>query len=112
MHFIRRPGTGPAPIPIILSHGGPGPSGTTARSSSLADPAAHGGDPVGAFDVIVPSLGGFGFSTPTSGDMNFWKMADVWHALMTDVLGYPKYAASGTDYGSLVPQAAVRGRPT
>jgi pimeloyl-ACP methyl ester carboxylesterase len=103
VHFIRRPGSGPVPIPIILSHGWPWTFWDYSKViEPLADPAAHGGDPADAFDVIVPSLAGFGFSTPTSGDMNFWKMADVWHALMTDVLGYPKYAASGTDYGSLV----------
>jgi pimeloyl-ACP methyl ester carboxylesterase len=103
VHFIRRPGSGPAPIPIILSHGWPWTFWDYSKViEPLADPAAHGGDPADAFDVIVPSLEGFGFSTPTSGDMNFWKMADVWQTLMTDVLGYPKYAASGTDYGALV----------
>ena len=103
VHFIRQPGRGPAPIPIILSHGWPWTFWDYSKViEPLADPAAHGGDPADAFDVIVPSLAGFGFSTPTSGDMNFWKMADVWHALMTDRLGYPKYAASGTDYGALV----------
>ena len=103
VHFIRRPGTGPAPIPIILSHGWPWTFWDYSKViEPLADPAAHGGDPSDAFDVIVPSLAGFAFSTPTSGDMNFWKMADVWHTLMTETLGYPKYAASGTDYGSLV----------
>lgn len=64
---------------------------------------SFGGDPADAFDVIVPSLVGFGFSTPvTDGSMNFWKMADLWHALMTETLGYEMYAAGGSDYGSLV----------
>ena len=51
----------------------------------LADPGAHGGDPADAFDVIVPSVPGFGFSTPLPGnpDMVFWKVADLWHTLMT-----------------------------
>jgi pimeloyl-ACP methyl ester carboxylesterase len=50
----------------------------------LADPAAHGGDPAEAFEVIVPSFPGFGFSTPLpdNPDMNFW-VADLWHTLMT-----------------------------
>jgi pimeloyl-ACP methyl ester carboxylesterase len=54
----------------------------------LADPAAHGGDPAEAFEVIVPSFPGFGFSTPLpdNPDMNFW-VADLWHTLMTGVLG-------------------------
>jgi len=70
----------------------------------LADPAAYGGDPAEAFDVIIPTLPGWGFSTPLpdNPDMNFWKIADLWHELMTDVLGNEKYAAAGSDMGSLV----------
>ena len=47
----------------------------------LADPAAHGGDPAEAFEVIVPSFPGFGFSTPLPGnpDLIFWTVADLWH---------------------------------
>ena len=103
VHFIREPGRGPAPIPIILSHGWPWTFWFWSKViRPLADPASHGGDPAEAFDVIVPSLAGFGFSTPTAGDMNHWKMAELWNTLMTDVLGYPRYAAGGSDYGSLV----------
>jgi hypothetical protein len=51
---------------------------------SLADPAACGSDPADAFDVIVPSLPGFGFPGPLTGfsDINFWKVSDLWHTLM------------------------------
>jgi hypothetical protein len=62
----------------------------------LVDPAAYGGDPAEAFEVIVPSVPGFGFSTPlpVNPDMNFWKVADLWHTLLTGVLGgAPKSAA-------------------
>ncbi len=52
--------------------------------------------------MIVPSLPGFGYSTPTRPDMNFWKIADVWHELMTQTLGHTKYAAAGCDVGALV----------
>jgi pimeloyl-ACP methyl ester carboxylesterase len=69
----------------------------------LSDPAAFGGDAADAFDVIVPSLPGFGFSTPLpKPDMNFWKIADLFHKLMTEVLGNTRYAAGGSDMGSLV----------
>ena len=103
VHFIREPGKGPAPIPLILSHGWPWTFWFWSKViRPLADPASHGGDPADAFDVIVPSLAGFGFSTPTAGDMNHWKMADIWNTLMTETLGYPKFAAGGSDYGSLV----------
>jgi pimeloyl-ACP methyl ester carboxylesterase len=68
------------------------------------DPAAFGGDPADAFDVIVPSVPGFGFPGPLAGfpDVNFWKVADLWHVLMTQTLGYEKYAAGGCDIGGLV----------
>ena len=104
IHFIRRQGTGPAPIPLIMSHGWPWSYREwTKVIGPLTDPAAHGGDPADAFDVIVPSLAGFAFSTPVGRpDMNFWKMAELWHKLMTESLGYQKYAAAGSDYGALV----------
>ncbi|AEI41896.1 epoxide hydrolase family protein [Paenibacillus mucilaginosus] len=105
VHFMRKPGRGPNPIPLILSHGWPWTFWHWAKViDPLADPGAYGGDPSDAFDVIVPSLPGFGFSAPLSHhpDMNFWKMADLWHTLMTDVLGYKKYAAGGCDVGALI----------
>ncbi len=105
VHFLRKPGVGPNPVALILSHGWPWTFWHWSRViDALADPAACGGDPADAFDVIVPSLPGFGFSTPLPErpDMNFWKMADVWHELMTGVLGYEKYAAAGCDVGALV----------
>ncbi|TYB56537.1 epoxide hydrolase 1 [Nonomuraea sp. PA05] len=105
LHFMRRPGAGPDPVPLILSHGWPWTFWHWSKVvDPLADPAAHGGDPAESFDVIVPSLPGFGFSTPLTQrpDMNFWKMADVWHELMTGVLGHDKYAAAGCDVGALI----------
>jgi microsomal epoxide hydrolase len=69
----------------------------------LTDPAAYGGDPADAFDLIVPSLPGFGFSTPLpSAPMNFVKTADIWHKLMTETLGFNRYAAAGGDWGATV----------
>jgi pimeloyl-ACP methyl ester carboxylesterase len=103
VHFMHKAGVGPNPIPLILSHGWPWTFWHWSKViDQLADPGAYGGDPADAFDVIVPSLPGFGFSTPAPPDMNFWKIADVWHELMTGVLGYRKYAAGGCDVGALV----------
>lgn len=104
VHLMRRPGVGPAPVPLLLSHGWPWTFWHFAKVvDALADPGAHGGDPADAFDVLVPSLPGFGFSTPlTVPDMTFWRIADVWHTLMTDVLGHERYAAAGCDVGALV----------
>ncbi|MBT4161319.1 MAG: alpha/beta fold hydrolase [Gammaproteobacteria bacterium] len=104
IHFIVEPGVGPDPRPLILSHGWPwtfwdyheliGP---------LSDPASHGGDAADAFDVIVPSSPGFGFSTPLKKTgMNFWRTADVWAELMCEVLGYEHFFAAGGDFGNLI----------
>src|SRR3546814_9181684 len=63
--LIREPGKGPKPIPLILTHGWPWTFWDMQKViRPLADPAAYGGDPADAFDVIVPSLPGFTFSTP------------------------------------------------
>lgn len=104
VHFMRKPGVGPAPVPLILSHGWPWTFWHWSKViDALADPAAHGGDPAEAFDVIVPSLPGFGFSTPLHRpDMNFWRIAETWHELMTTTLGYERYGAAGCDVGALV----------
>jgi pimeloyl-ACP methyl ester carboxylesterase len=105
VHFMRKPGVGPEPRPLILTHGWPWTFWHWSKViDPLADPGAHGGDPAEAFDVIVPSFPGFGFSTPLprNPDMHFWKVADLWHTLMTGVLGYRTYAAAGCDVGALV----------
>lgn len=103
VHFIHQRGTGPDPIPVILTHGWPWTFWDWSKViRPLADPVAHGGEADASFDVVVPSLPGFGFSTPARGDINFWRIADQWHTLMTEVLGYERYAASGADYGQLV----------
>jgi pimeloyl-ACP methyl ester carboxylesterase len=104
IHFIHEPGKGPKPMPLILTHGWPWIFWDFHKViRPLADPAAFGGDPADAFDVVVPSLPGFGFSTPlTKPGVNFWRTADLWLKLMQDVLGYQKFAAQGGDWGALV----------
>ncbi len=104
IHFIHERGVGPAPIPLILTHGWPwtfwdfkdviGP---------LLDPAAHGGDAGDSFDLVIPSLPGFIFSTPlTRSGVNWATTADLWATLMRDVLGYERFAAQGGDWGAMV----------
>jgi pimeloyl-ACP methyl ester carboxylesterase len=104
IHFIHEPGKGPKPIPIIMSHGWPWTFWDLHKViRPLADPAAHGGDARDAFDVIVPSLPGYGFSTPlTTTGVNYWNTADLWVKLMREVLGYDKFAAQGGDWGALI----------
>lgn len=103
IHFIHERGKGPRPKPLILSHGWPWTFWDLNKViRRLSDPASFGGDPDDAFDVIVPSLPGFGFSVPlrTPG-INFWRTADLWVELMAQ-LGYPRFYAEGGDWGSLV----------
>ncbi|MFI9271231.1 epoxide hydrolase family protein [Kitasatospora sp. NPDC052896] len=104
LHFVHERGSGPAPIPLLLLHGWPWTHHHWHKViGPLTDPAAHGGDPADAFDVIVPSLPGFGFSTPlTNPRENYADMADRFHTLMTDVLGHHRYGVGAADYGALV----------
>lgn len=104
IHFIYKRGVGTSPRPLICSHGWPWTFWDFHKViGPLSDPASHGGDPADAFDVVVPSLPGFGWSSPlqTTG-LNWWTTADVWNPLMTEVLGYDKYFAQGGDWGALV----------
>jgi pimeloyl-ACP methyl ester carboxylesterase len=103
IHFIKVAGKGPNPIPIVLSHGWPWTFWDYSKViGPLSDPAAYGGDPADAFDVIVPSLPGFGFSSPITRTVIPRQMAGLWVRLMKDVLGYDRFAASGGDMGAFV----------
>jgi hypothetical protein len=104
VHLLHVRGRGPAPLPLIVTHGWPWSFWDMHKIiGPLSDPAAHGGDPADAFDVVVPSLPGYGFSgPPPRSGVNFWETADLWHRLMTEGLGYARYAASGGDWGALI----------
>ena len=104
IHYIFEKGKGPNPRPLICSHGWPWTYWDLHKIiRPLADPGSYGGDPADAFDVVVPSLPGFGFSSPYTGTgQNWWRTGDTWHKLMTEVLGYEKYFAQGGDWGALV----------
>ena len=103
IHFIHVRGNGPAPKPLVLSHGWPWTFWEYRKViQALADPGAHGGDPEDAFHVVVPSLPGHAFSSPlrTTG-MNFWRTSGIWVELMSQ-LGYQRFVAHGADWGALV----------
>jgi pimeloyl-ACP methyl ester carboxylesterase len=106
IHFIHERGKGPDPIPLILTHGWPGSFvEMEAIIPLLTDPAAHGGDPADSFDIVAPSLPGFGFSSlPQNGGMNAFRVADLWVRLM-DELGYSRFGAQGGDLGAGVSTA-------
>lgn len=103
IHFIHVRGRGPNPIPLVLTHGWPGSFlEMLSIIPLLTDPAAHGGDASDSFDVVVPSLPGYGFSDrPTTSGINTFRTAELWAGLMTE-LGYRRFAAQGGDIGASV----------
>lgn len=103
MHFIREEGSGPNPMPLMISHGWPG---SVAEFFDLIEPLAHperfGGNVEDAFTVIAPSLPGFGFSGRPPRPYGPRKMAGVLNSLMTEKLGYESYLAQGGDWGGAI----------
>jgi pimeloyl-ACP methyl ester carboxylesterase len=113
IHFIRERGKGPAPVPLLITHGWPGSFAEMTRIlPHLTDPASHGGRAEDAFDVVVPSMPGFGFSdVPTSSGTSVFAMADLFVALMAG-LGYERFFAQGGDFGAGVSTALALGHPS
>ena len=101
IHFIHARGKGPAPMPLVVTHGWPGSFLEMLEIIPLlADPAAHGADPADSFDVIVPSLPGYGYSDrPRRAGMNLFHVAEIWVRMMR-ALGYERFAAQGGDFGA------------
>ncbi|MFG1895659.1 epoxide hydrolase family protein [Micromonospora zamorensis] len=101
LHFLHvraaRPAGTPAPLPLILSHGWPSSFvEMLPLVDRLTSPAG------GGFDVVVPSLPGFGFSEVPDEPVTRALLARTLHELMTDVLGYERYGAFGGDVGGVV----------
>lgn len=102
IHFLHVRSPEPDALPLILTHGWPSsPVEFLKIIGPLTDPRTHGGDPSNAFHVVIPSLPGYGFSTPVQevGWGNLFRVAQAWMELMSR-LGYERYAAYGTDAGS------------
>jgi len=112
VHFVHQRGKGPNPLPLLLTHGWPDSFYRFHKLIPLlTDPASHGGDPADAFDVIVPSLPGFGFSDHPAHPLTMEQTADLWVSLMHDVLGYACYGAAGGDFGSGITQLQAFAHP-
>jgi microsomal epoxide hydrolase len=104
LHFIHEEGRGPNPKPLLLIHGWPGSVYEFMEIiPMLTDPAAHGGDASDSFTVVAPSLPGYGFSGHAKARaMNIQAIADIFFKLMTETLGFPRFAVQGGDWGSVI----------
>lgn len=114
LHFIREPGSevegAPRPLPLVLTHGWPGSIVEFLHIIDvLAHPEDHGGDPLDAFDVIAPSLPGYGFSGPpirtdgSVGPIGPRAIARLWYKLVHETLNYRRpFGAQGGDWGAVV----------
>lgn len=103
IHFVHVRGQGPNPLPLLITHGWPSTFFEMYKIiPRLTDPARYGGDPADAFDVVVPSMPGYGFSDhPTQRGMHVMRIADLWASLMQG-LGYSRFGAQGGDWGASV----------
>ncbi len=104
LHFWHLRGAGPSPLPLLLVHGWPGSIYEFLHVlGPLSDPAAHGGEPGDAFDLVVPALPGFGFGgKPRQRGWGISRIAEAFDTLMSSVLGYQRYGVQGGDWGSIV----------
>lgn len=110
LHFIHERGKGPDPLPLLLTHGWPDSFWRFHKvMPMLTDPERFGGNAEDAFDVVVPSLPGYGFSDrPTTKGVNAQAAADLFAQLMTRTLGYRAFAAHGGDIGRGVTEQLAR----
>jgi pimeloyl-ACP methyl ester carboxylesterase len=103
IHFYWVRGSSAARGPLLLTHGWPGSVVEFLPViDALAHPETTGGESSDSFDLVVPSLPGFGFSGRPEGVVGPQSTARLWRRLMTDVLGYERFGAQGGDLGSMV----------
>jgi pimeloyl-ACP methyl ester carboxylesterase len=113
IHFIHVRSKHPNALPLIMTHGWPGSVFELLKTvGPLTDPTAHGGRAEDAFDLVLPSMPGYGFSgKPTETGWGPDRIAQTWAELMKR-LGYTRYVAQGGDWGSPVSSAMARQAPT
>ncbi|MEE8599731.1 epoxide hydrolase family protein [Euzebya tangerina] len=112
IHFVHVRSDQPDALPLLLTHGWPGSFLEFLDViGPLTDPASHGGNPADAFDVVIPSMPGFGFSpAPTTPGWTSDRMAAAYAVLM-DRLGYDHYGTQGGDFGAFIAPAVGRAAP-
>jgi pimeloyl-ACP methyl ester carboxylesterase len=112
IHFIHVKSPRADALPLIMTHGWPGSVIELLETiGPLTDPAAHGGDAEDAFDLVLPSVPGYGFSgEPTELGWDSGRTAGAWAELMSR-LGYTRYVAQGGDVGAAITDAMGRQAP-
>ncbi|MFP3546968.1 epoxide hydrolase [Rhizobium sp. SIMBA_035] len=112
IQFIHVRSKNPHALPLILTHGWPGSTFEFLKTiGPLTDPTAHGGKAEDAFDVVIPSIPGYGFSgKPTELGWGPDRTARAWDVLMKR-LGYDHYVSQGGDHGSVISDALARQAP-
>ena len=113
IYFIHVRSRQPNAMPLIMTHGWPGSIiELLGVIGPLTDPTAHGGRAEDAFDIVIPSMPGYGFSgRPTTTGWNTDRIARAWDTLMKR-LGYTRYVAQGGDWGARVSEALARQAPS
>ncbi|WP_342672552.1 epoxide hydrolase family protein [Plantibacter flavus] len=112
IHFLHVRSTVDGALPLVLTHGWPGSFVEfLGLVGPLTDPEAHGRSAEDAFDVVIPSLPGFGFSSPVvEGDWDAARIGLTWATLM-ERLGYDRYGVQGGDIGAAVSPEVARAAP-
>lgn len=112
IQFIHVKSKHPNALPLLLTHGWPGSIlELTKAIGPLTDPTAYGGRAEDAFDVIIPSMPGYGFSQrPASGGWDPERIGSAWDVLVKR-LGYTRYVSQGGDWGSVIADAMGRQAP-
>lgn len=103
IHFIHVRSRHPNALPLLVTHGWPGTILHNLKIiDPLANPTAYGADAANAFDVVIPSMPGYGFSgKPTTTGWDPARIARAWDVLMKR-LGYTRYVAQGGDWGAII----------
>jgi len=112
IHFIHVRSRHPNALPLIMTHGWPGSVFEFLKViAPLTDPTAHGGRAEDAFDLVVPSMPGYGFSgKPKVTGWNADRIARAWAELMSR-LGYKRYVSQGGDWGAIIADVMARQAP-
>jgi len=112
IHFIHVRSRHPNAMPLLITHGWPGSVLELEKTiGPLTDPTAYGGSAEDAFDVVIPSMPGYGFSQrPTGSGWNPERIGRAWAVLMQR-LGYTRYVSQGGDWGSVIADVMARQAP-